>query len=110
MTYFNELNLKMRDVFKRVCGYKPSRTAVEIDGKLHYFTEPEIRALQVVVSEMSDEDFREFNNRTTIYSGAYKRYSTPVEILKDGRFKSPVKALCASDDLVDELLKLKIRQ
>ena len=60
MTYFNELNLKMRDVFKRVCGYKPSRTA--------------------------------------------------VEILKDGRFKSPVRALCATDDLADELLKLKIMQ
>ena len=104
MTYVNQLRCEIKSVFKNLLGFRPSRTAVEIDGKVYYFTEYELRALQIVVKKMTDAEFKEFKQRVIIYNGAYKRYSEPVEICRDGYLDEPIKILSAVSKLSQELL------
>ena len=104
MTYINQLRGGIKNVLKNILGFRPSRVAVEVDNKMYYFTEYELRALQIVVKTMTDAEFEEFNQRVTIYNGAYKRYSKPVNICRNGNLDEPIKIFSAVSKLSKELL------
>lgn len=103
MIYINQLKSGIKNVLKNILGFRPSRVAVEVDGKIYYFTEYELRALQVMVKNMTDEEFEEFNQRVIIYNGAFKRYSKPVSICRDGYLDEPIKIFSAVSKLSKEL-------
>lgn len=104
MTYVNQLRRNITRVMRRVLNFFPSKIAVEIDNKVYYFTEYELRAMQIVVKNMTDEQFAEFNQRVIIYSGRYKRTSHRVEICRDGYLDEPIQLFSAIADLSHELL------
>jgi hypothetical protein len=104
MTYINQLRDGIKNVLKNILGFRPSRIAIEVDNKVYYFTEYELRALQVMVKNMTDAEFEEFNQRVVIYNGAYKRYSKPVNICRDGYLDEPIKIFSAISKLSQELL------
>lgn len=74
----------------REVGYKTSKVAVEVYGKLFYMTEAEVRALQVMAkrkAEQSDEAFKEFTDNIIVYSAGTKRRSKHTMVFrKDGCF------------------------
>ena len=104
MTYINQLRGGIKNILKNILGFRPSRIAIEVDNKVYYFTEYELRALQVMVKNMTDVEFEEFNQRVVIYNGAYKRYSKPVNICRDGYLDEPIKIFSAISKLSQELL------
>ena len=104
MTYINQLRGGIKNILKNILGFRPSRVAIEVDNKVYYFTEYELRALQVMVKNMTDVEFEEFNQRVVIYNGAYKRYSKPVNICRDGYLDEPIKIFSAISKLSQELL------
>lgn len=81
----------------REVGFTTDKVAVEIDGKLDYYTEAEIRALQVIARRKameSDEAFKEFCNTVTVYKGRCKGQPRKagydiMKFKKDGRFEEP---------------------
>lgn len=75
----------------RKYGYCP-KIAAEINGKLLYLTEGEVRALQLIARDKaneSDEAFEQFCKNVVIYSNTTKRKSGYTMIFrKDGMFKN----------------------
>lgn len=74
----------------REFGHRTEKVAVEINGQLDYYTEREIRALQVIAARKAKEseaEFKEFCDTVTVYSGRYKRKSLhTMHFRKDGKF------------------------
>jgi hypothetical protein len=68
----------------REFGYKTNKVAVELDGKVCYLTETEVRALQVMV--MRNPELRE---SIKIYNGRTKRGSDVINIYKNGYLDAP---------------------
>lgn len=81
----------------REFGHTTEKVAVEINGKLDYYTEREIRALQVIARRKameSDEAFEEFCNTVTVYRGRCKGQPRKagydvMHFTKDGKFEEP---------------------
>lgn len=74
----------------REFGHTTEKVAVEINGKLDYYTEREIRALQVIARRKameSDEAFEEFCNTVTVYRGRCKGQHDIMHFTKEGRFE-----------------------
>ena len=78
-------------------GHTTEKVAVEINGQLDYYTEREIRALQVIARKKameSDEAFEEFCNTVTVYKGRHKGHKRDksdriMHFRKDGKFEEP---------------------
>lgn len=69
-----ELKHLIRQTLKEF-GYKTNKVAVEINGELDYYTELEIRALQLIAArkaKVSQEKFEEFCNSIVIYKTRHK--------------------------------------
>lgn len=68
------------------------KIAAEINGKVLYLTEGEVRALQIIAKEKaeeSDEAFEQFCKDVIIYSNAHKKSSKHTMIFrKDGNFEN----------------------
>lgn len=81
-----------KQILKEVGKYKTNKVAVEINGKLMYMAEFEIRALQVLAARKakeSKEAFDEFCKSVVVYSGRYKRTSKHImEFRENGRFSN----------------------
>lgn len=81
----------------REFGHKTEKVAVEINGQLDYYTEREIRALQVIARRKameSDEAFEEFCNTVTVYKGRCKGHKKDksdriMHFTKEGKFEEP---------------------
>lgn len=86
-----ELKSLVRDVL-RDYGHKTEKVAVECNGKLDYYTEREIRALQLIakwIADESEEAFEDFCKSVTIYKGRTKGHKRDksdriVHLCKDG--------------------------
>lgn len=74
-----------RKVIREVCGTSFTKCAVRINGKVEYLSEREIRALQVAVIDMTDEQYADFCNSVIIYNAdTVKRSDGTITINKDG--------------------------
>jgi len=79
----------------REVGFKTAKVAVEVNGKLDYYTEAEIRALQVIARRKaleSEEAFNEFTANVIVYKGRRKGHlrdksSRIMHFRKDGKFE-----------------------
>ena len=110
-----EMKRLVRKTMREV-GYTTSKVAVEINGKLDYYTEAEIRALQVIARRKaleSDEAFKEFTDNVIVYKGRCKGHlrdksSRIMHFRKDGRFEEPFDPgfFSVCDDLAMLLLDL----
>jgi hypothetical protein len=83
-----ELKLLVREVLREF-GHTTEKVAVEINGELDYYTEREIRALQIIAKrkgQESDEAFEEFCKSVTVYDRRTKRGAHKMIFRKDGRF------------------------
>lgn len=81
MNILQEINTILDEV-----NYSP-KVAIKISGKLYHFTEPQIRALQVLVARKygkSEELFEEFNNAVQVYSDYHIKDSYRIYICRDG--------------------------
>ena len=108
MNYTQKLLKGVQHTLIHAGGYKTNKVCVEIDGKIHYMDEYHLRALQLYVAEMSDEEYTEFCKRVIIYSGRNKRYSDhTVSIHKNGRLAQSFEDgfYTTSNTLALELLK-----
>lgn len=89
-----EMKRLVRQTMREV-GFRTAKVAVEVNGKLDYYTEAEIRALQVVARRKaleSDEAFKEFTDSVTVYKGRCKGHlrdksSRIMHFRKDGKFE-----------------------
>lgn len=89
-----EMKRLVRQTMREV-GFTTTKVAVEINGKLDYYTETEIRALQVIARRKaleSDEAFKEFCNTVTVYRGRCKGQPRKagydiMHFNKDGKFE-----------------------
>ena len=81
-----------KQILKEVGKYKTNKVAVEINGKLMYMAEYEIRALQVLAARKakeSKEAFDEFCKSVVVYSGRCKRTSKHImEFQENGNFRN----------------------
>ena len=81
----------------REYGHTTEKVAVEVNGQLDYYTEREIRALQVIARRKameSDEAFDEFCNTVTVYKGKCKGHKKDkldriMHFTKEGKFEEP---------------------
>ena len=91
-----EMKILVRQTLREF-GHTTEKVAVEINGQLDYYTEREIRALQVIArrkAEESDEAFEEFCNTVTVYKGRCKGHKKDksdriMHFRKDGKFEEP---------------------
>lgn len=75
----------IRKVIKENCGSTFTKCAVRINGTVCYLSEREIRALQVAVIDMSDDEYNDFCNSVIIYNAdTAKRSDGTITINKDG--------------------------
>ncbi len=85
-----EIIKQNKEILRTIGKYKTNKVAVEINGKLMYMAEYEIRALQVFAkkqAEISEEAFKNFCNSVIVYSGRYKRTSKhTMHFREDGCF------------------------
>ena len=59
---------------------------VRVNGKIEYFDEVQMRAMQILVARMNDEEYQDFCNSVVIYNGMTVKSSTDtITILRDGR-------------------------
>lgn len=80
-----EIKDLIRKVIKENCGSNFTKCAVRINGKVEYLSEREIRALQVAVIDMSDDEYNNFCNSVIIYNAdTVKRSDGTITINKDG--------------------------
>lgn len=101
----------------REFGHKTEKVAVEINGQLDYYTEREIRALQVIARRKameSDEAFEEFCNTVTVYKGRCKGHKKDksdriMHFTKEGKFEEPFDPgfFSVNDDLAMKLFDLQ---
>ena len=62
---------------------------VRVNGKIEYFDEVQMRAMQILVMQMSDEEYQDFCNSVVIYNGRTVKSSTGTIIIKrDGRLNN----------------------
>ena len=73
-----ELKTAIRQTMREF-GFKTAKIAVELDGKICYLTEVEVRALQVMVKRNP-----ELRESIKLYDGRTKRGSNVVDIEEDG--------------------------
>jgi hypothetical protein len=67
-----------------------NHAVVRVNGKIHYYSEIAIRALQLAVLDMTDEQYKDFCESVIIYNGATVKSSTgTISILKSGRLIEP---------------------
>lgn len=100
----------------REFGHKTEKVAVEVNGRLDYYTEREIRALQLIARRKameSDEAFEEFCNTVTVYKGRCKGHKKDksdriMHFTKEGKFKESFDPgfFSVNDDLAIGLLDL----
>ena len=91
-----EMKRLVRQTLREV-GHTTEKVAVEVNGQLDYYTEREIRALQVIARRKameSDEAFEEFCNTVTVYKGRCKGQPRKagydiMKFKKDGSFEEP---------------------
>lgn len=87
-----EIIRKNKEILRAIGKYKTNKVAVEINGKLMYMSECEIRSLQVFAkqqAEISDEAFQDFCDSVVVYSGRCKRTSKHTMVFqKDGCFSN----------------------
>ena len=81
---YKEMKQKIAETMREF-GYKYSKIAVELCGKVTYLTETEVRALQVMV--LRDPSLKE---SIKIYDGRTKRGSEIVDICNDGYLDRPL--------------------
>lgn len=81
----------------REFGHTTEKVAVEVNGQLDYYTEREVRALQLIAKRKameSDEAFQEFCNTVTVYKGRCKGHKRDksdrmVHFTKEGKLEEP---------------------
>lgn len=80
-----EVKNKTRKIIKDYCGRSYNKCAVRINGRVQYLTELEIRALQIMVLDMTDEEYADFCNSVIIYNdNTVIRSDGVITILRDG--------------------------
>lgn len=67
-----------------------TKVCAEINGKIMYLTEYEVRYLQVLCGEYctTDKKFQEWCESIVIYNGRFKHNSKPMEWCQDGTFST----------------------
>lgn len=66
-----------------------NKVAVDIYGKIHYLTEAQVRALQVVAAKLANTDkeaFEDFRENVVVYSGRDITHSKHVVHWRDNGF------------------------
>lgn len=80
-----EIKDLIKKIIKEQCGATFTKCAVRINGTVNYLSEREIRALQVAVIDMTDEQYADFCNSIIIYNAdTVKRSDGTITINKDG--------------------------
>lgn len=100
----------------REFGHTTEKVAVEINGQLDYYTEREIRALQLIARRKATESeaaFKEFCNTVTVYKGRCKGHKRDkldriMHFTKEGKFTEPFDSGFSdvNKKLVIELIRL----
>ena len=71
-------------------GFNFNKAVIRINGRIHYLTEKQMRALQLSVLDMSNEEYQDFCKSVIIYNGkTVKRSTGTITIEKCGRLSSP---------------------
>ena len=85
---------------------------VRVNGKIEYFDEVQMRAMQILVARMNDEEYQDFCNSVVIYNSRTVKSSTDtITILRDGRLnESFIDGLySANDELALQLFRMQPR-
>ena len=82
---------------------------VRVNGKIEYFDEVQMRAMQILVARMNDEEYQDFCNSVVIYNGMTVKSSTDtITILRDGGLNKPFTdgLYSANDELSLQLFRM----
>lgn len=89
-----------------------NKVAVDIYGSIHYLTEAQVRALQVIAAKIAlqgSKAFKEFTNNVIVYSGRDITHSTHVMHWQNsGKFVETFDKgfMTANDELIEKLYDL----
>lgn len=105
---YHDLKKGTNRIIKECCKDGAFRHAVvRVNGKIEYFDEVQMRAMQILVMQMNDEEYEDFCNSVVIYNGRTVKSSTgTITIRRDGRLNHSFITgfYCASGDLARYML------
>ena len=105
---YHDLKKGTNRIIHECCKNGAARHAVvRVNGKIEYFDELHMRAMQIFVMQMSDEEYKDFCNSVVIYNGRTVKSSTgTITIKRDGRLSDSFVSgfYCATGDLARYML------